>query len=88
MDKKKTMIYRISYNEQKDTYETYFYVGTKRYPDWDEFKHEASYGCVQAWNADQKEPTENKDYLHFRIISGIRRALDFGYKIEFIDKPE
>lgn len=88
MKQKETKIYRISYNSQKDAYETYFYIGTKRCPNWDDFKHESTYGFVQAWNAERKEPTEAKDYLHYRVLAGIRRAQEFGYQIEFIDRPE
>jgi len=88
VEQKETKIYRISYNKQKDAYETFFYIGTKQCPNWDDFKHEATFKCVQAWNADRNEPTEGNDFVHFRVIAGINRALDFGYQIEFIDRPE
>lgn len=84
---KQTMIYRVSYDAQKDAFETYFYVGSKKSPTWEDFKHESTCMCLQAWNERTQEPTEDREVVSYRLVTRIRQALDMGYRLEFKDRP-
>lgn len=85
--KKQTMLYRVSYDEEKDAFETYFYVGTKKNPEWGDFKHESTCLCLRAWNEHKQEPAEEHEVVSYRLVTRIRQALDMGYRLEFKDKP-
>lgn len=85
--KKQTMIYRVSYNEAEDAYETYFYVGDKKYPTWSDFKYEATSRCLPAWDEQRQTHSEENDVVSYRLVARIREALSLGYRLEFLDKP-
>lgn len=85
---KETMIYRIGYNKKEDAFQTFVYVGTKRCPDWEDFGLELSCKCFPAWIEETQSPTEEKNMVHYEILTHIRQALRLGYKIEYIDIPE
>ena len=87
MNKKQTMIYRISYDKQTDAYETYYYVGSKKSPTWSDFDWEMSVKCMPAWIEQEQRPTEEKTMIHYEILTHIRQALRLGYQIEFKDRP-
>lgn len=86
--KKQTMIYRVSYSKKRDAFESYFYIGEKKYPTWEDFSFEASCKCFPAWIEEEQKPTEDACMVHYEVVTRIRQAMRLGYKIEFSDRPE
>jgi hypothetical protein len=86
--KKEHRIYRVSYSQKRDAFESFFYVGEKQYPNWEDFSFEASSKCFPAWIEEEHQPTEDACMVSYTVITRIRQALKLGYKLEFCDKPE
>lgn len=81
--KKKEMIYRIGYSKKNDAFSTWVYVGDKKDPDWEDFGFECEAKCRKLHEEDE-EPA----FIHYSILTRIRRAIELGYKIEWVDRPE
>ncbi len=89
MKREKTyMLYRVSYSAKRDSFSTWIYVGKDPYAPWEEFGMEIECQCVDAFNEETQSPTRDKGYIHYTLLSHIRRAKELGYEIRFIDKPE
>ena len=89
------MYYRISYSKSRDSYSTWVYVGSEKYPAWDDFGLELEAKCVRAFDEEAQAPVEPTHlepdpfhFIHLSILTGIRQALRLGYTIEFYNRPE
>jgi len=67
--------YKITYNEERDAFETYIYTGTNEYPTSKDYGLELSVKCVPSKFSD--EP----NFIHFEILKRISRAKSLGYTI-------
>ena len=88
MEKKTYMMYRVSYSKARDSFSTWVYVGNERYPSWDDFGLELECYCVRAYIEDEGIPTDEPDFVSYKLVTHIRQAMRLGYTVQFMDRPE
>lgn len=86
MEKKIYKYYRISYSSKNDSYSGWMYVGENKYPEWDEFDFEIECPCVKGMIFGVE--TKDCDYIHYNMLTSIKRAMESGYDVSFVHRPE
>ena len=82
------MYYRVSYSKKNDSFSTWTYVGPKKDPDWDDFGLEMECRCRRALIDETNEIYNHHDYIDYHLLTGVRQAMQWGYKVSFNDRPE